>query len=376
MCAHRVLARVALGKIVGAVEQRIDRLLAVAVDDADRLALADDSGPGRFGGNEMILRCGFDSARGAGLLEIVMVRLLKPASWRCSRSRERPPRSRCGRGRRRPARRRGSGSQSPALAHSPDPDRADAGSWRARQADPSRRAARHSRRCWQVLPCQRKPPASSIRTGAKRLSTAGTSRRSRPSLPAARMKLSRVLRVFAPGYLAAFDAAVEPPIKQSWAPEVSSMIENITRPMSEKITRPLASAVVHCTLTVSARLSRSLVSVAFQAISATVEAPSCWSMRSASPRFRRVDQYQPPGMVSRWMIAVRLDGRCGQRARRRKCLGGELQSLFLVFFVALRGWRRFLLRNVSCAWHLSPDGLEPGRPGKGPAKRPGRPGQG
>ena len=47
--AHRVLRAVAFGRILGAVEQRIDRLLAFDVDDAQGLAALEDARPRPFG---------------------------------------------------------------------------------------------------------------------------------------------------------------------------------------------------------------------------------------------------------------------------------------------------------------------------------------
>jgi biotin carboxyl carrier protein len=48
--AQRILRSIAFLQIVSAVEQRIDRLLTMAVDNADRLAFAHDRRPGRAGG--------------------------------------------------------------------------------------------------------------------------------------------------------------------------------------------------------------------------------------------------------------------------------------------------------------------------------------
>ena len=53
--AHGVLGGVALGRSHRRGRTAYRRLLALAVDDADGLALADDAGPRRFGRDEMIL---------------------------------------------------------------------------------------------------------------------------------------------------------------------------------------------------------------------------------------------------------------------------------------------------------------------------------
>ena len=47
--AQGVLRAVALGGVIGAIEQRVDRLLAFAVDDAQRLAAPDDARPRPLG---------------------------------------------------------------------------------------------------------------------------------------------------------------------------------------------------------------------------------------------------------------------------------------------------------------------------------------
>ena len=51
---ERILGAVALLQVVSAVEQRIDSLLAVAVDDTDRLTFSHDRRPRRAGGDHAI----------------------------------------------------------------------------------------------------------------------------------------------------------------------------------------------------------------------------------------------------------------------------------------------------------------------------------
>ncbi len=104
------------------------------------------------------------------------------------------------------------------------------------------------------------------------------------------------------------------------------MTENSTRPISEKITRPLPTVVVHCTLTVSGRFNRSLGSAALQAIIATDERTGC-EIRIASPRFRPVDQYHPPGMVSVWMIVAASIGGAGSTLGSGNAFGANSRPL-------------------------------------------------
>src|ERR1700742_2903937 len=56
---------------------------------------------------------------------------------------------------------------------------------------------------------------------------------------------------------ASTEAGVEPPTSRSCAPQLSSINENTTRPMSERTMRPFEIAALHCTLIVSAQLIRS-----------------------------------------------------------------------------------------------------------------------
>ena len=89
---------------------------------------------------------------------------------------------------------------------------------------------------------QRKRPSSSVAMSAKKVIAGGTSGRRSPSLPAARRKLSRLLRRLASPKARALEAGVLPPSIVSLAPKLSAVIEQSMRPISENSTRPLVRA--------------------------------------------------------------------------------------------------------------------------------------
>ena len=193
--AQRVLGAVAFGRIFRAVEQRIDGLLALDVDDAQRLAALQQARPGPFGRDVVrVHRIG-----GIGIaMDIVFSSGMEPIRELegADDFRRRRPAGIVGRGGRR--------------AMPDERDRAAGGRARriermrrsstAPARDLSRRAGRRNRRAVLRAPFQTKRPSASSETGAKKVTQGGMSRRPSPSLDAAARKFSwRVARRLAVG---------------------------------------------------------------------------------------------------------------------------------------------------------------------------------
>src|SRR5882757_6860779 len=299
--SQRVLRAVAFRRVGKAIKQRVDRLLAFAIDDPQRLSTLQHVRPGPFRGDIV----GVDSARnvsrrgcGESGHSIPPQAYRRSVNWKARMASGDPVRQ---------------GSSAAACGMrwrtSTTGWAADgrAGSSGCAQFDNTRIAFISARRSTKSPGClrswfQTKQPFSSSETGAKNVTQGGMSRTPSPTSAAPAIKLSWVLREAAP-YAASVDAGVEPPTRMSWAPLVSSITENNTRPMSDRMTRPFETAALHCTLTVSAQLIRSDVSSSRQPITDTLERPDGSAIRNASPRRKRTIAYQSAGISSRLITA-------------------------------------------------------------------------
>src|SRR5258708_4481731 len=242
---ERVVDAVALGMSVGVVEERVDRLLALEVDNAQDLTAAQDARPPGGCRDDLVVgRGGGAGPRGArdhlaappAAAQNTASVLSKPRTASSVRWRQKS--SRAGSPDRQTIARIGFGAQS------------GSGSSGCGQFDSATStfisALRSTKSpCLTTPACQVNRPAASVRTGAKKVMHGGMSRRPKPYLPTARMKLSRLLRVASCPYLRRLLAAVLPPSNASWAPELSSVSDMSTRPISDNSTRPLPMAALH-----------------------------------------------------------------------------------------------------------------------------------
>src|SRR5580698_5556142 len=246
---QRILRRVTLGQIVGAIQQRIDRLLALAVDDPQGLPLLQHARPRPLGRDvESVAQI-----RGDWIAHAI---ILLQAYSRSVKAKARMPSGEAVRHR------------SPSLAAGtrclisvtglPADCEGLSGCAQLEAATIRFISARRSTKSpGRLRPSfQRKRPASSSATGAKNVMHGEMSRTPSPILEMAARKFSCVLRPLTPDE-ASTEAGVEPPTRRSYAPQVSSINENATRPMSDRTTRPFEIAALHCTLMVSAQLIRS-----------------------------------------------------------------------------------------------------------------------
>src|SRR3984957_16786415 len=293
--AQRILRTVSFGEVVGAIQQRIDRLLALAVDDPQGLPLLQHARPRPFRGDvesESQIR-GDGIGHSANLLQ---------AYSRSVKAKARMPSGEA-------VRHRSSlfaaGTRCLISVTAPPPDCEGLSGCAQLETATIRfiSARRSTKSPARLRPSfQRKRPASSSATGAKNVMQGEISRTPSPILETAARKFSCVLRPLTPDE-ASTEAGVEPPTRRSCDPQVSSISENTARPISDRITRPFEIAALHCTLMVSAQLSRSDGSSSRHASSDTLAQPASSMIRSASPRRRSKVVYQPNGTVSRWITA-------------------------------------------------------------------------
>ena len=301
--AQRVLRAVALGWILGGVEQRVHRLLALAVDDPQHLAVAEHGATrARRPATTGRKRTAASGSHGSDIDR-------EPSVFSKARRASgdgvaagivgRGPAARVPTAPRATGAGGGAGSSGCGAF-----DSATSRSISARRSTKCCRA--RSRRASRSRPCAHRPA---------RRRTASRKGRCRAGRARAWRRRQQVVM----GGVRRRAQGAAPPSSRSCRPRLSAVMAASTRPMSDSSNCPVPKRTVHCSFIVSGALIARSGRARSTAITATVAPPSGAAMRIVSARGDRVLQYQPPGIVARCRICFGAGsaGRSAGRPRRR-----------------------------------------------------------